>query len=146
MGLDPAKGTRQFEYRRLIDRTNFAPVTCAGDITLVNWLRNDYVLGNLAEVAPEEAARHLAAAKQLSILWLNRLSAGCPRPNGVPAGRGCACDPTSSAPKTASPRVFRSAPPLPTDPPEVHAKAPVSFQPVSGARAELDGEQQPMRL
>ena len=88
MGFDPSKGTGLFKYRRLIDRTNFAPGTYAGDITLVNWPQNDYMLGNLIDVSPEEAARHLAAAKQLSLSWLYWLQTECPRPDGGTGWQG----------------------------------------------------------
>lgn len=82
MGFDPGKATGLFHYRRLIDRSNFAPGTYAGDVTLVNWPQNDYMLGNLFDVPPEEAARHLARAKELSLSWLYWLQTACPRPDG----------------------------------------------------------------
>lgn len=41
-------------YRRMIDRSNFEPGTYASDITLVNWPQNDYMLGNITDVTPEE--------------------------------------------------------------------------------------------
>jgi hypothetical protein len=88
MGFDPAKGTGLFKYRRIVDRTNFAPGTYAGDVTLVNWPQNDYMLGNLFDVPPEEAARHLAAAKQLSLSWLYWLQTECPRPDGGTGWKG----------------------------------------------------------
>ncbi len=40
-----------------------SPAPTLGDISLVNWPQNDYMLGNLCEVSAEEAARHLARAK-----------------------------------------------------------------------------------
>lgn len=82
MGFDPAKATGLFHYRRLIDRTNFIPGTYAGDLTLVNWPQNDYMLGNLFEVPAAEAARHLAGGKQLSLSLLYWLQTECPRPDG----------------------------------------------------------------
>ncbi|MFM9031510.1 MAG: FAD-dependent oxidoreductase [Opitutaceae bacterium] len=82
MGFDPSKGTGLFHYRRIIDRTNFAPGTYAGDVTLVNWPQNDYMLGNLFDVPPEEAARHVEGGKQLSLSWLYWLQTECPRPDG----------------------------------------------------------------
>ena len=82
MGFDPAKGTGLFKYRRLIDRTNFAPGTYAGDISLINWPQNDYMLGNFFEVPPEEAVGHLRAAKQLSLSLLHWLQTEAPRPDG----------------------------------------------------------------
>jgi hypothetical protein len=87
-GFDPAKSTGLFKYRRLIDRTNFAPGTFAGDITLVNWPQNDYMLGNLCEVLAEEAVRHVARAKQLSLSWLYWLQTECPRPDGGTGWKG----------------------------------------------------------
>jgi hypothetical protein len=88
MGFDPAKGTGLFRYRRIIDRSNFAAGTYPGDITLVNWPQNDYMLGNLIDVAPEEAARHLEAGKQLSLSWLYWLQTECPRPDGGTGWKG----------------------------------------------------------
>ncbi|MBL9202077.1 MAG: FAD-dependent oxidoreductase [Opitutaceae bacterium] len=87
-GFDPQKGTGLFRYRRILDRTNFAPGTYRGDITLVNWPQNDYMLGNLCEVTPAEAARHLDAAKQLSLSWLYWLQTACPRPDGGTGWKG----------------------------------------------------------
>lgn len=54
MGFDPSQGTGLFRYRRIIDRTNFAPGTYAGDLTLVNWPQNDYMLGNLIDVPADQ--------------------------------------------------------------------------------------------
>ncbi len=88
MGFDPEKGTGLFKYRRLIDRTNFAPGTYRGDITLINWPQNDYMLGNLLDVPAEEAARHVASAKQLSLSLLYWLQTECPRPDGGTGWKG----------------------------------------------------------
>ncbi len=88
MGFDPSKGTGLFKYRRIVDRTNFAPGTYPGDVTLVNWPQNDYMLGNLVDVPPAEAARHLDAAKQLSLSWLYWLQTECPRPDGGTGWKG----------------------------------------------------------
>ncbi len=88
MGFDPSKGTGLFHYRRIIDRANFAPGTYAGDITLVNWPQNDYMLGNLVDVSAAEAARHLDRAKQLSLSWLYWLQTECPRPDGGTGWKG----------------------------------------------------------
>ncbi len=87
-GFDPSKGTGLFKYRRLIDRTNFAPGTYAGDITLVNWPQNDYMLGNLFEVPATEAARHLESGKQLSLALLYWLQTEAPRPDGGTGWKG----------------------------------------------------------
>ena len=88
MGFDPSKATGLFHYRRIIDRTNFAPGTYAGDVTLVNWPQNDYMLGNLFDVPAEEAARHVEGGKQLSLSWLYWLQTECPRPDGGTGWKG----------------------------------------------------------
>lgn len=88
MGFDPASATGLFRYRRIIDRTNFAPGTYAGDITLVNWPQNDYMLGNLIDVPEADAARHIQRAKQLSLSLLYWLQTECPRPDGGMGWKG----------------------------------------------------------
>jgi hypothetical protein len=88
MGFDPAKATGLFRYRRIVDRANFVPGTYAGDVTLVNWPQNDYMLGNLFDVPTEDAARHLDGGKQLSLSWLYWLQTECPRPDGGTGWKG----------------------------------------------------------
>ncbi len=88
MGFDPAAATGLFRYRRLIDRSNFAPGAYDGDITLVNWPQNDYMLGPIVDVPAEEAARHIARAKQLSLSLLHWLQTECPRPDGGAGWKG----------------------------------------------------------
>ena len=36
-----------WRYRRIANKANFQPGTYAGDVTIVNWPQNDYLLGNL---------------------------------------------------------------------------------------------------
>lgn len=88
LGFDPVKGTGLFRYRRIIDRTNFVAGAYAGDITLVNWPQNDYMLGNLVDVSAEEFARHVERACQLSLSWLYWLQTECPRPDGGMGWKG----------------------------------------------------------
>ena len=57
-------------YRRIVDPINFRQGTYPGGMTLVNWPLNDYWLGNLIGVSAEEAAKHVARAKQLSLSLL----------------------------------------------------------------------------
>jgi hypothetical protein len=79
---DPETGAGLWSYRRIADKSQFIPGTYAGDISLVNWPQNDYLLGNLCEVPSDEAARHLARAKQLSLSLLYWLQTEAPRPDG----------------------------------------------------------------
>ncbi|GIP32447.1 FAD-dependent oxidoreductase [Paenibacillus sp. J2TS4] len=71
-----------FYYRSLIDRSQFAPGTYPGDISLVNWPQNDYFLGPIIDVSEEERNRHLKAAKQLSLSLLYWLQTEAPRQGG----------------------------------------------------------------
>jgi hypothetical protein len=81
-------GLNLWLYRRLANRANFAPGAYAGDISLVNWPQNDYWLGNLCEVAPTEAARHLERAKELSLSLLYWMQTEAPRPGGGAGWKG----------------------------------------------------------
>jgi hypothetical protein len=72
-------------YRRIANRANFVEGAYVSDMSLVNWPQNDYWLGNLHEVSEDEAARHLARGKQLSLSLLYWMQTEAPRPDG---GRG----------------------------------------------------------
>ncbi|GIP37772.1 FAD-dependent oxidoreductase [Paenibacillus sp. J31TS4] len=71
-----------WNYRRIIDRTNFAEGTFASDATIVNWPQNDYWLGPIIDVTPEERAKHLEGARQLSLSLLYWMQTEAPRPDG----------------------------------------------------------------
>ncbi len=75
-------------YRRVLHKGNFSPGAIPTDVTIVNWPMNDYFLGPLFEVAPEDAARHLARGKQLSLALLYWLQTEAPRPDGGQGWRG----------------------------------------------------------
>jgi hypothetical protein len=68
-------------YRRIINRNNFLPGTYKGDITIVNWPQNDYMLGNLTD----DFDLHFNRAKQLSLSLFYWLQTEVPRADG---GRG----------------------------------------------------------
>ncbi|OCA86118.1 FAD-dependent oxidoreductase [Bacillus sp. FJAT-27225] len=71
-----------WNYRRLIDKSNFEPGTFRSDITVINWPQNDYWLGPIIDVEEEEKQKHLYNAKQLSLSLLYWLQTEAPRPNG----------------------------------------------------------------
>ncbi len=75
-------------YRRIIDKNNFKPGTYPSDITLVNWPQNDFMLGNITDVTPEERKYNLHRAKQLSLSLLYWLQTEAPRPDGKQGWRG----------------------------------------------------------
>jgi hypothetical protein len=75
-------------YRRIAAAAQFAPGTYRSDISLVNWPQNDYWLGPLVDVPAEEASRHLARAKQLSLALLYWMQTEAPRPDGGTGWKG----------------------------------------------------------
>jgi hypothetical protein len=75
-------------YRRIVRARNHRPDFEGGDVTLVNWPQNDYMLGNLYGNTPEEAARHRRRAKQLSLSLLYWMQTEAPRATGPRGWRG----------------------------------------------------------
>lgn len=71
-----------WNYRKIINKNNFLPGTYPGDITIVNWPQNDYMLGNLIDVSEKEFEKHIDQAKQLSLSMLYWLQTEAPRPDG----------------------------------------------------------------
>jgi hypothetical protein len=69
-------------YRRLIDKSNFAPGFFRSDISLMNWPQIDYWLGPICEVSEEEVAKNRRAAGQLSMSMLYWMQTEAPRPDG----------------------------------------------------------------
>jgi hypothetical protein len=91
VSFDPraaGSGLNLWLYRRIADRRNFTDGTYRSDICLVNWPQNDYWLGNLCEVTPEEAARHLRRARQLSLSLCYWMQTEAPRPDGKTGWKG----------------------------------------------------------
>lgn len=88
LDTDPEAGLGLWSYRRIADKSLFVPGTYPGDISLVNWPQNDYLLGNLCEVSGDEAAKHVERAKQLSLSLLYWLQTEAPRPDGGTGWKG----------------------------------------------------------
>lgn len=81
-GISTGKSLNLWNYRRIINRNNFLPGTYAGDITIVNWPQNDYMLGSLIDVSEKEFKKHVERAKQLSLSLFYWLQTAVPRPDG----------------------------------------------------------------
>jgi hypothetical protein len=86
LGFDPTgaatEGTLNlWNYRKIINKNNFKPGTYSGDITIVNWPQNDYMLGNLIGTE-HDFNKHFEASKQLSLSLLYWLQTEVPRPDG----------------------------------------------------------------
>lgn len=70
-----------WNYRRIINKNNFKAGTYPGDITIVNWPQNDYVLGSL--IGDDKSfQKHFEEGKQLSLSLLYWLQTEVPRPDG----------------------------------------------------------------
>jgi len=87
LGFDPT-GKRPggvinlWTYRRLIDVSQFQDGAYKGDIILVNWPQNDYLLGNLVGVTDQQRQQAIARATQLSLSLMYWLQTEAPRPDG----------------------------------------------------------------
>lgn len=75
-------------YRRIISKENFQPGWYRGDISLVNWPQNDYMLGNIVDVPAEEFHKHVEGGKQLSLSLLYWLQTEVQRPDGGKGWKG----------------------------------------------------------
>ena len=81
-GIKTGEALNLWLYRRIINKNNFIPGTYRGDITVVNWPQNDYLLGNIIDVSEKEFKKHIEASKQLSLSLLYWLQTEVPRPDG----------------------------------------------------------------
>ncbi|MDR1724286.1 MAG: FAD-dependent oxidoreductase [Tannerella sp.] len=77
-GVPTGNALNLWNYRRIINKNNFTPGFYDGDITIVNWPQNDYMLGN----PDTDFDRHVAGARQLSHALFYWLQTECPRPDG----------------------------------------------------------------
>jgi len=71
-----------WNYRRIIHKNNFTSGFYPGDITMVNWPQNDYMLGNLIGATPIDFKQHISQSKQLSLSLFYWLQTEAPRPDG----------------------------------------------------------------
>lgn len=81
-GIATGSALNLWNYRRIINKNNFKPGTYPGDITIVNWPQNDYMLGKLTDVPEKEFNKHVDRAKQLSLSLFYWLQTEAPRPDG----------------------------------------------------------------
>ena len=72
--------TSTWNFRRMLCRENFLPGSFPSDVTVAIWPANEYHLGVLCGVAPEERAKHLEAARQLSLSTIHWLQTAAPNP------------------------------------------------------------------
>lgn len=86
LGFNPrGKNTQLFNlwnYRRIIDKNNFEPGFFRGDLSLINWPQNDYMLGNLIDVSEREFYKYIESSKDLGRSLLYWLQTEAPREDG----------------------------------------------------------------
>ena len=80
-GVDTSPLLNLWEYRRIINKSNFRQDRFKSDISIVNWPQNDYMGGNLIGAGPEEQQKHIKSAKQLSLSLLYWLQTEAPGPD-----------------------------------------------------------------
>ena len=81
-GISTGNKLNLWLYRRIINKGNFIPGTYNGDITIVNWPQNDYLLGNIIDVSEKEFQKHVNGARQLNLSLFYWLQTEAPRPDG----------------------------------------------------------------
>jgi hypothetical protein len=72
--------TSTWSFRRMLCKDNFASGAFPSDVTVAIWPANEYNLGVLCGVTPEERSKHLDAARQLSLSTLYWLQTEAPNP------------------------------------------------------------------
>lgn len=85
---DSRAAADNWHYRRIFYRRHYPGGAYGSDICLVNWPQIDYCDGPLVGVSPEEAARHLDGARQLSLSMLYWMQTEAPRHDGGYGYRG----------------------------------------------------------
>ncbi len=71
-----------WEYRRLIDASNFQDPAYANDLSIMNWKSDDLRRNNIIDQPPVVQAERLARAKELSLSFLYWLQTQAPRDEG----------------------------------------------------------------
>lgn len=71
-----------WKYRQILNPEHFEGGLFDSSVTVVNWPQNDYWLGSIIDVGPEERERHLEESRQLSLSLLYWMQTEAPRPDG----------------------------------------------------------------
>lgn len=87
-GIKTGNTMNWWNYRRIIDRHNFKEGFYKGDVSLVNWPQNDFMLGNLLGVSEKAFKKNVEASKQQGLSLLYWLQTEAPRADGGKGWRG----------------------------------------------------------
>lgn len=71
-----------WDYRRIVDPSIWSKPLNDGEVSLLNWAQNDYYLGPLIGVSPEERALHAERARELTRSLVYWLQTEAPRLDG----------------------------------------------------------------
>jgi len=87
LGFDPrgnqtGSALNLWNYRKIINKDFFSAGFYKGDITLVNWPQNDYMLGDIVQANEKEFEKHVNRSKQLSLSLLYWLQTEAPNADG----------------------------------------------------------------
>lgn len=81
-GIPTGELLNLWNYRRIINQKNFRQDFYSGDITIVNWPQNDFMLGNLIDADKNDYEKYIYQSKQLSLSLFYWLQTEAPRPDG----------------------------------------------------------------
>lgn len=87
-GIDTPGALNLWNYRRMIHKDNFTPGFYTGDITIVNWPQNDYMMGNLIDVSDAEFKKTVDDARNLNMALFYWLQTEAPRADGGQGWKG----------------------------------------------------------
>ncbi|MFW6039192.1 MAG: FAD-dependent oxidoreductase [bacterium] len=71
-----------WHYRRILAAEQFSDDSTWHDVSIVNWPQNDYLEGSLIDREPDEVARAMEGARQLSLSLFHWLQTEAPREDG----------------------------------------------------------------
>lgn len=71
-----------WNYRKIIDRNSFRPGFFKGDLSVVNWPQNDFLLGRIVDVDERTFKRNVDRARQLTLSLVYWLQTEVERPDG----------------------------------------------------------------
>lgn len=88
LGFDPIRKAGFWSYRQIMEKDHFEPGFFKGNVSLVNWPQNDYLLGTLIDVEESVFNEHVAAAAQMNQCLLYWMQTEAPRPDGGTGWKG----------------------------------------------------------
>ena len=82
LGFDPVQKAGFWSYRQILEISHFQPGQFEGNVSLVNWPQNDYLLGGLIDVGESVFKENVAAAAEMNRCLVYWMQTEAPRPDG----------------------------------------------------------------